>query len=511
MANDATTQLSQGAAQTETEIAVAVLMAAVGNYVGAVASLFQIFGISFDLFPSPPKESDAPILAQISQQLDSVLALAAANASDVKMAELNTYAISADSDLVTIANSVTGTIDPTTAISFQKDSIAFVTAASDPQYWTRPFLVQLSFLPEAIVNSPPEHSGVPAEHSWSWYGNLPQPLAQPGIFPMVLDPQLAQPYFLKAIQAFLAINALLNPKGFHQFIEHYNTSPGDFLPTVANNLKQFYTTLVNGLVKSDVPTTNDIISYLNAWELIPNVGPPVEPFCAGAAQNAGHPPLAFSRIDPTTVMDKSGCCWNGVYGVVDMFGTFIDRRGLSPPGTVGVPARETFFMVDIFTENGVRQLPTDHPFLPGHTPYRWARDRITLGLMARWKAIYMLRNYHRAWSVLQSLRLILGEPPDDRLTLTDGTTASEHWSARELISVLQLRPLLAYIDPAGGDYVPQEWYSVFHLVQRLDLIGRGNWATPMDDDFFDHDEWMNRTVVTQRPVSFRDRLAVAAV
>jgi hypothetical protein len=197
-------------------------------------------------------------------------------------------------------------------------------------------------------------------------------------------------------------------------------------------------------------------------------------------------------------MDATGCSWNGLYGVVDTYGTF------SAP--VQVPGRDLPYIIDSYTQAAMWSVGEKVNFLPYHTPYRWVRDKITLGLMARWKAVYVARGYAQTWSVLQSLRAILGQPSDDLVQLPDGTGATQNWSARELIRVLQLRPMWAKTYPY---FVAEQNYSVFHLVQRFDLIARGTWVTPADDDAFDQDERLNHTVVTQRPVSFRERLGAA--
>jgi len=496
--SDATGELRQGIDSNDEVLA---MLVTITSAVGIISGYFQVLGVSglFDyLLPHSVANSDAPALAKLSQQLDDLLQLAAANAADVKMTALNGYAISVDSALVLLAANGAKAVDPTSAITFQKDAIEFLQAARDPLYWTRPFLEKLTFLPEMIDDRSAPSGEL--ELSWGWYGDLPQPSAQADIYPMVLDSRLALPYFLKAVETFLSINALLNPNGFSQLIDQYNKTPNDLLPSIAEKLKELYSTLVTGIVKSDVPSPNDIGSYLAIWEKVPNIGP-LEPTCAANDSHAIYDQNGLRTVPlPTATMDKTGCSWNGVYGVVDTYGIY--------DTPVSIPSRDVSHMVERFPADHIGELPHDHPYLPGYTPYRWVRDRVSLGLMARWKAIYMLRGYNLAWSTLQDLRVILRQQQDDRLTLPDGTIASEHWSARELISVLQLKPLYQSISP---DYVEEPWFSVYHLVQRLDLISRGTWVTPLDDDFFDFGERLNHTTVTKRPVSFRDRLAAAAV
>jgi len=498
MTADATSQLGD---EIDSTTEIIEMLVALTGIVGIVANYFQVLGIPgllTSLFASAgATNSDASALSALSSQLDNVLQLAAANAADIKMAELTTYAINVNSDLVLLGT--TQAVDPTTSLTFQKDAIAFLEAASDSIYWTRPFLPTRTFLPQEIT------AQENISHSWGWYGVLPQPPTQTDIYPMVFDSALALPFFLKAVEAFLAINALLNPSGFDQLIGQYNKSPTDFLPTVATNLQQIYMTVVKGVVKSDVPSADDIRSYLAVWKQVPNLGGTNEPSCAQMAPapngfvGANNTPVYVPSAD--TTMDQTGCSWNGVYGVVDTYGGFSEAP-------VTVPGRDTSYIVEIFTQDTIGNLPHQQPYLPDHDPYRWVRDRVTLGLMARWKTLYIALGGPQAWSILQNLRLILNEPADALVQLPDGTVASENWSARELVRMLQLQPLWAQTYP---DYVEQTWYSVFHLVQRFDLIARGTWVTPLDDDGFDADERLNRTVVTQRPVSFRERLAAAAV
>lgn len=151
----------------------------------------------------------------------------------------------------------------------------------------------------------------------------------------------------------------------------------------------------------------------------------------------------------------------------------------------------------------------------------WISNRIILGRMARWKAIYLLNAFDGVWSVLQALqRLAAPNPPIVPSTMhlpQDGTIANGNWSTRELCRVVQVNDKLltgnAYVDSLDfnefvTDWVPGgriEWtrvsgHSVGGLVQFLYNVANGNWARPP----------LPPQVTVPRPLSFRGLLAGAA-
>jgi hypothetical protein len=76
----------------------------------------------------------------------------------------------------------------------------------------------------------------------------------------------------------------------------------------------------------------------------------------------------------------------------------------------------------------------------------WIQNKVTLGAMARWKALYLINGYDRVWQLMRSLQDQV-KPyinPDQGINipavmhLDDGTIADGDWSTRELYNVLRL-------------------------------------------------------------------------
>jgi hypothetical protein len=200
-----------------------------------------------------------------------------------------------------------------------------------------------------------------------------------------------------------------------------------------------------------------------------------------------------------------GYAWNGVYGVVDEYGFY--------PSPVAIPSSSPWHLLDIVKTDSLVAMfraYSPYPYLwegeLGGWIHPWIQNKLILGLMARWKAIYLFKGYDKVWSILQSLGSLPGQSPPATLTLQDGTMANGNWSARELCSVLNLEGYMGSLATAWGAQ-PNVFYgySLFALVQCLDQIANGNWVGPQGHILGTPIQGLSR------PVSFRDRLAAAAV
>jgi hypothetical protein len=146
----------------------------------------------------------------------------------------------------------------------------------------------------------------------------------------------------------------------------------------------------------------------------------------------------------------------------------------------------------------------------------WVYNKLILGLMARWKAIYLINGYDQIWSTLQNLCTLAKQPLSPlKITIPSspiyGTNpgkpniiplsiaATGNWSARELINVLDTSGFGGAVNPE-----PIIGTSVWQLIQVLDNIAKGNWAAPPG-----YSE--NGQPVASRPLGLRERLAAAAV
>jgi len=429
------------------------------NVIGLVANYYQVLSgiIPLVLSALQTGPTDSEVLRAVYQAVQELVREAGAVEDEIRMLSLAEMMRAPDGDLVILQNEPPNGpqphVDPKRFFSDAEQAV--LALSGQDVYWYRPFLRERTFSPQAPALVP------------LWYGTLPRPPTDTSHYEgytTVLDPQLALPAFMKAIELFLAIETLLEPDGFTRFLEQWRAT----LVTLADTLEQRYRTLVQGLARSDVPTADDAVSF-------------VIPLVRGSTPLATpEPPMNFVEV-PLEGAPRSGWAWNTVFGVVDAYGVFT-----SP---VLVPSREASHIVDMFPVDGIEAAPADEEWLRIHH-YPWIRDRVVLGLMARWKALYIIRGYDRAWSVLQHLRVLTKQ---QGVHLPDG---NRDWSARELVRELGLPTV-------QGDPAHYQDHSLSDLIERFDRVAKGTWGTPRDD--------VSPDQLTPRPVSFRERLAAAAV
>ncbi len=386
-------------------------------------------------------------------------------------------------------------------------------------FWQRPDLQELRFSPyskiwyatlypygdEGLTNIPPNAPQTAPPFTQLWYGKLPQAqsVAAPTGLPTVADPRTFRPYLSLAIQSYLTLQSLVNfidhtQPTFSTFLSQYNK---DFVG-YANFLYSLYTQGVHGIVKSDLPSAADALGYLTFYifQRGHNAGK------LGSASDAVQPIINDPQIGPASMpqfarvstdgpcLPTAGTQWNGVYGVVDEYPPYgayrpqpSDSTNLSLPW-MAAPS----YMIDVIDTEGIDLVLTSDPypylreFTFGYWVNPWLRAKLTLGRMARWKAIYIFNGYDKVWSSLQNLRKIITSVPEGtkkapsypEVRLGDGTVATGDWSARELCRVLGqigagiLGPTPSFTDPTG------EGLSLFLLVQSLNNVAKGTWAGP---------------------------------
>ncbi|MDA4114609.1 MAG: hypothetical protein OK474_11235 [Thaumarchaeota archaeon] len=420
-------------------------------------------------------------------------------------------------------------------------------------FWQRPDLQELRFSPyskiwyatlypygdEGLTNIPPNAPQTAPAYTQMWYGKLPQAqsVANPTGAPMVADPRTFRPYLSLAVQSYLTLQSLVNfidPKQptFSTFLSQYNS---DFIG-YANFLYSLYTQSVHGIVKSDMPSAADALGYLTFYifQRGHNAGK------LGSPSDAVQPIINDPKIGPAsmpqfvlspgvyTALPTAGTQWNGVYGVVDVYppyGAYQPQPSswvnLSAPG-MAAPS----YIIDMINTDGIDLVLTTDPypylleFTFGYWLFPWLRAKLTLGRMARWKAIYIFNGHDKVWSFLQNLRKTITSVPEGakapsypEVKLGDGTIANGDWSARELCRVLSqigggiLGPTPSFTDPSG------KGLSLFLLDQCLNNIAKGTWAGPA---YSTADRPRNESgkplpAGLSRPASFRDLLAAAAV
>ncbi len=431
------------------------------------------------------------------------------------------------------------------AMKFVNNFIPAMTLGTAEQvFWQRPGVYDEIFSSNDVYypsGSLGDETGddLPGDSVSGWYGAWPQgqPAYPPGGFsnpplPSTADPRSMLPYLLIGIKSYLTIQGLIHyidksQHTFSYFLKHFQGE----LQGYANFLLSQYTLAINGIVKSDIPSNvslpsetpvhGDVMTFLCMMAESQISGPwPENPRWGGS----------FALSDPPF----AGYAWNGVYGVVD---THPNYGAHTPPPPITVPAASASYIVDLINYDnlgaelnpvyeGVNNTPPGlktamaHGWKPSDPSFvespisrvgplnffswlnwwtiPWVTMRVILGTMARWKAIYLFNGYDKVWSSIQNLRVLAGQSllPTPKLT-QDGTIADGNWSARELIARISSISPVAYENPEPRST------SLLFLVQTLDTIAKGNWASPPT--------YPASNGVPPRPLGFRDRLAAAAV
>jgi hypothetical protein len=426
-----------------------------------------------------------------------------------------------ETDLDNLANEGTGGFYVKANVShFHGDALAYVntfipskTPGADI-YWERP-AVQSQLLSFQRVAYAEFHLGWRDGKVGGWYGALPLPQAGSSLGgqKMASDPRTMLPFFLLGLESYLTLESLISfidpsQPTFSQFLSQYQRD----LQTYAGFLYSQYQLAVNGIAKSDLPATNDILSYL--WFVAEVVKG--SSFADNTQLWGGSEPLLpgyYDLIGPP----YTGVMWNGVYGAVDSY----PQYGVYQPGPpVPVPYSSPSYIIDVIdTDNFISQVSYNFQYdylqesTLGDWILPWVQNKLILGRMARWKAIYLLNGYDKAWSILQHLQVLSGLPQLPTLTLDqDGMIANGDWSTREICSVLNLSGYMAP-DVPGGTFATNGVIgscSLWALVQCLNAIANGNWAGPPStgQDSF---SGPGAGPAASRPIGFRDRLAAAAV
>lgn len=430
-------------------------------------------------------------------------------------------------DLDNLANEGTGGTDVKNDVThFHDHALAFVNNVIPSKtpgaevYWERPIVPNQAFTAQQVPYPAAVDEGTPVDAPiingsiMGWYGTLPQPEPGPPLggspSQMGKDPRSVLPVLLLGLESYLTIEELVN------VIDDSQPKFSDFLAQFSGDLQVYtaflqaqYKLAVNGIVKTDIPSTSDILSFLYFAAEVMRVST-----FPGDTQwwGGSYPYQAIPGSWP-----YAGYTWNGVYGVVNAYPPYGAYES-SPP--ISVPSSSPSYIIDVMNTDSL--LPDiNGPF--NNAPYLretiletwtapWVKVRLQLGIMARWKAIYLINGYDKVWSILQNLRALTNQPPLPALTLTqDGTIADGNWSARELITMLSAEPdvLGTPEGPIRPSLEGPAGYSLFSLLQGLDWIANGNWVE--SGSGYPLEALVPASGGLTGPASFRGLLAAVAV
>lgn len=542
------------AGDTAEDVAAAAAGAASGG-VGAVVIIFlsAVAGVLGTLLGSSGSTDPDQLFQAFETTLTDTFNAAVATYYQGKLMNAQNYWTNLYTDLNNLQLQGTGVNGPAPQVTgplnqneFIQDAQRMVNNLFDPGsgYWERPFFMELQFaaqtVPYFFVFSTLEY--IP-QTSPGWYGKLPQPQVRlsvitPGV-EVVSDPNTMLPLAVWAIQAYLTImeaaheadpGEVGNPADpgqytFQEFLQHYGPTDlagyASFLYTqftLAVGARGSGTDAPHGLVKTDVPSFEDVLSFIwyKAQQLSPFENwwpwpwwPPTPPSSLDAEGNQVPPNSVPGFPSPFAVTDDhaptAGYGWNGVYGVADAFAPY--------PSSVAVPSTGPSCIVDLFNTDPLPELLSVLPppeagfdyqqWLQYHVQYFWTypwlKTRLTLALMARWKALYLFHGHSATWAVIQHLDGLASQPPHAIPKLPDGTMASGNWSVRELFGIIEEGGPAASYGATELSSKDGTGYSVVRLVNVLNVLAKGDWGG--------YDE--NTTL--SMPASFRDRLAAAAL
>lgn len=375
---------------------------------------------------------------------------------------------------------------------------ALTSDLNSANYWQAP-REPAGDVPQAVIK--PNASWWDADpkdfQTLSWYGHFParsQVHGSPG--GNVADPTTALPLLALALQSYLALHSLANlvdpsQPTLDKLLSQYGpdfTGPTGYLRVLYTQ----YSLAVQGIVKTDLPTHDEILGFL--WTLSfwggaqASLEPDGDPVASWGApeRRSGDPNKAFSG---------DGFLWQGRYGAAATYPQYgyYGRASFTSQGWPSIPlggAKSVLtpaYLVSIpDTTNAVEEWWRASILLDGNPPYvdtekldawviPWLENKVILGTMARWKAIYLVNRYDRIWSLLRSLELLLKPDPPivpAHLELDDGTRADGHWSLRELLGAIRVGPLLL----TGISEIDRE--SATWLAKILYNIAHGNWGGP---------------------------------
>jgi hypothetical protein len=381
----------------------------------------------------------------------------------------------------------------------------------------------------------------------SWYGQFPKRLTVPGSpSGNAFDPVTMAPVLALGIQSYLTLQSLLNiinrtQPTLSQFLSDFgadladgSAAAGTGSTAYANFLYDQYQLAVNGIVKTDLPTEEEILGSL--WWIAqtafvfahPSTNPAQPTDQSWGAPLPSNLSTTIAKDPAFTAFSGSGWAWNYSYGASETYPQYgfygsvqLDptQRNLFTPAyivstldTSGAVSQwqNAKILFNVWSETYVSIENLQNWAIP------WIQNRLILGRMARWKAIYLLNGFDALWSVLQALqRLAAPNPPVVPAIMTlaqDGMIATGNWSARELCNVVVTGGIMLtgndYVDAADSGFTvtysagPLSGQSVGGLIEFLYNIANGNWAGPPEQ---------NPDQGPLRPLSFRGLLAGAAM
>jgi hypothetical protein len=350
---------------------------------------------------------------------------------------------------------------------------------------------------EGYWQSPPPVGPSPEIY---WYGGPVAPASPPGSA-NIYDPTSALPFFILGLNAYLTLESMRNiinpadPTTLLSFAEDFH---GDLIGYLKLLYQQYSIAVtghdpnnpsasLGGIAKSAPPPVANISGFISDPQ-----------HNEGGVLNPGDP-------------DQAQYPWNGCYGAILTYPSYgvYPQSQLYSSGPPPWPDPLEIYSPSYFINRLNTNVPPSRVAgLRGDDDWNipWIQNKVTLGTMARWKALYLINGYDSVWQLMHSLQDLVNEAlqhlmqPSQEIApsvmyLDDGTIADGNWSARELCNVLRL---------PGGIYSGEYTFTVYFGQEGTPDFG-GGYSVNKLLNFLIAISGLHTTA--DRPLSFRALLA----
>jgi hypothetical protein len=376
------------------------VIGAIANYaqvltvVGIIPAGASVISLLKDaFFPGGP--SDREVLDSISEKLDALIRFEHGFQQHVDMLDIDQIVGKSSDRLETLFRVGTPDSPDVNRTETLQDTLDAANLLGNRDFWTRPFF-------EEMVYPRGDLGGANAAHVF-WFGETRQSL-KPPVDPetgFVFDPRLAFPAYMKAIENRNCVLPMFHPGDFQiVFAKEFSNPTPDLVtgPGRTETLTDRYNEMLGGLLTARIPTPEEILTIFTPFN------------------------------QPAEILQT----WAGTFGVVDVFSgsALLD---LYPIGTLFPP--NWTFDVTVMTRSTPPLTDSEKSFLFATVQqirdnYPVLQARLTLGALARKKALYIARGLHHAWEVIQKLKRLGGR------TDIDEVDREAVWSLREINATL---------------------------------------------------------------------------
>jgi hypothetical protein len=384
------------------------VIAKIANYAQVVTDIIPagaaVISLLKDAFFPGGGPSDREVLDSIAEKLDALIRFQHGFQEHLDMLDIDKIVGKSSDRLETLFRVGTPDSPDVNRTETLQDTLDAANFLGNRDFWTRPFF-------DEMVYPRGDLSGANAAHVF-WFGETRQSL-KPPVDPdtgFVFDPRLAFPAYMKAIENRNCVLPMFHPGDFQAvFAKEFSNPTPDLItgPGRVEVLTDRYNEMLGGLLTARIPTPEEILTVFD------------------------QRPVSVDIIST----------WLGTFGVVDVFnGSALleiypvvdDERFFDPNwkfNLIVIQATTPNNVSDglvAFLFSNVQRIRDNYPIL---------QARLTLGGLARKKALYVARGLHHAWEVIQKLKRLAGRSDIEEVD------REAVWSLREINAILPPVPV----------------------------------------------------------------------